>query len=75
MKDYYPDYFIQSVKNQIQTKQVWANRIADDKYQGIPKDNCAFTHFLICLPCKLKLCLYFHLQATLWLWGSSVAIR
>lgn len=32
IKAYYPGYFIQSVENQIQTRQVWSNH--DDSYQG-----------------------------------------
>lgn len=72
IRTYYPGYFMQSVANQIQTKQVWADH--DDSYQGetaltqhpageFPHPP-ALTH-----PCAS------HSQATLLLWGNSAAIR
>lgn len=48
IKAYYPGYFMQSVENQIQTKQVKAEH--DDSYQG---EKRLLAHLF--LPCKPRL--------------------
>lgn len=48
VKTYYPGYFIQYVKNQIQTKQVPSKH--DDSYQGNAQISAFIEHTFGCLP-------------------------
>lgn len=72
IRTYYPGYFMQSVDNQIQTKQVQAAH--DDSYQGETNRNAFIQHSFAYFPPPAVTHLRFHSQATLLLSGNSAAI-